>query len=209
MLLVLTIALSACGNTMTMSSTDQAVSAIYTAGAPTLDAQMPAPTATPLPVSTVAAKPAPTLIQPTPMPTLLLPANEPSQNPAPVFWDSNAPIQVDHSLCNNSAYIDDITIPDGTVLAPGETFIKTWTLENTGSCTWRNGYTLKFYEGDSMSGKDTEIGKTIVSGRKANFSIELIAPEEEGTYTGYWILTDNYDYPFGMPFYVQIIVSNK
>jgi len=60
-----------------------------------------------------------------------------------------------------------------------------------------------------MSGQDTEIGKTTASGREANFSIELTAPEEEGTYTGYWILKDNYGYPFGMPFYVQIVVSDQ
>jgi len=206
MLLVLTVAVSACGNATTMSSTDQIVSSVYTAAALTA---MSTPTAMPLPVSTATATPAPTLIPPTPMPTLIQPTNEPSQNPAPIFWDTNAPIQVDRSLCNNSAYIDDITIPDGTVLAPGEIFVKTWTLENTGSCLWKNGYTLTFYEGNSMSGQDTEIGKTIASGREANLSIELTAPETKGTYTGYWILKDNYGYPFGMPFYVQIVVADQ
>ena len=204
--LALTISLSACGNTTTIASTEQIISSVYTAAALTA---MSTPTTTPLPVSTATATPAPTLIPPTAMPVLIRPTNEPSQVSAPVFWDTNAPIQVDHSLCNNSAYIDDITIPDGTVLAPGEVFVKTWTLENTGFCTWKDGYTLTFYEGNSMSGQDTEIGKTTASGREANFSIELTAPEEEGTYTGYWILKDNYGYPFGMPFYVQIVVSDQ
>jgi hypothetical protein len=210
MLLVLTVALSACGNAITMSSTDQIVSSVYTAAALTsqAQAQISAPTATPLPVST--ATPAPTSIPPTVMPTLIPPTNEPNRNYEPIFLgNSNAPIQVDHSLCNNSAYIDDITIPDGTILAPGDIFIKTWTLKNTGFCTWKDGYTLTPYEGNSMSGETAEIDKSTASGRETKLSIELTAPDAEGTYTGYWILTDNHGYPFGMPFYVQIVVKNE
>jgi hypothetical protein len=212
MLLALMVVLSACGNTPTTSSTDQIVSVIYTAGVLTLDAQarMPASTLTPSPVSTATSTPTPTLVPPTAALTLILPTNAPIENHTSGLWqNSNAPIQVDYSLCDNSAYIEDVTIPDGTVLAPGETFIKTWMLENTGFCMWKDSYRLKFFEGDSMSGLDTEIGKTIASGRQAKVSIELTAPNSEGTYTGYWILANKYDYPFGMPFFVQIVVKNE
>jgi len=126
------------------------------------------------------------------------------------LWEvSTAPIQVDHNLCENSAYIEDASIPDGTVLAPGEIFVKSWVLENTGFCTWKDSYMLMFYEGDPMSGQNTEINKTIASGRQAKISIELTAPNSEGTYTGYWIMANQYGTPFGMPFYVQIIVINE
>jgi hypothetical protein len=210
--LMLAITLVACGNATTMSSTDQIVSGIYTAGALTLDAQAQMPTSTPkpLPVSTATSTPAPTLVPPITAPALTQPTNPPAQNPPSVYWqNSDAILQVDHSLCNNLAYVDDVTIPDGTVLAPGETFVKTWTLKNTGFCMWKAGFKLIFFEGDSMSGLDTEIGKTIASGRQANISIELTAPNSEGTYTGYWILSDDYGNPFGMPFYVQITVKNE
>jgi hypothetical protein len=211
-LLALTIALSACGNTTTMSSTDQIVAGIYTAGALTLNAQaqMPASTPTPLPISTATPTPTPTLVPPTAAPTLIPPTNTSIQNHTSGLWqNSDAPIQVDHSLCDNSAYIDDVTIPDGAVLAPGEIFVKKWTLQNTGFCMWKTNYTLTFFEGDSMSGLDTEIGRAIASGSQAKISIELTAPDAEGTYTGYWILADKYGRPFGMPFYVQIVVKNK
>lgn len=207
MLFTLTIALSACGSITTISSTNQIVSGTYTAGVPTLETQtqIPASTPTPLPVSTATPSLTPMLI----LPTLTLPTNEPNPNPAPVFWqNSNTLLQVDHSLCDNSAYIEDVTIPDGTVLAPGEIFVKTWILKNTGFCTWRDSYTLKFFEGDSMSGLDTEIGKATASGNQTKVSIELAAPNLEGTYTGYWILANKYGYPFGTPFFVQIVVKN-
>jgi hypothetical protein len=208
-LLALMIALSACGNVTTMSSTDQIVSGVYTAGALTLGAmRMPASTPTPLPVSTAA--PTLTLVPPAAAPTLILPTNAPIENhTSGLLQNSNVPIQVDYNLCDNSAYIEDVTIPDGTVLAPGETFVKTWMLENTGFCMWKDSYTLKFFEGDSMSGLDTEIGKAIASGRQAKISIELTAPNSDGTYTGYWILANKYGSPFGMPFFVQIVVKNE
>jgi len=201
MLFALTIALNACGNAMPTSSTDQVVSDIYTAGALTLDAvQTPAPTPTPLPISTATPTAAPTLIPQT---------NAPIENHTSGLWqNSNAPIQVDHSLCDNSAYIEDVTIPDGTVLAPGEIFVKTWMLKNTGFCMWKDSYMLTFFEGNSMSGLDTEISRVVASGRQAKISIALTAPALEGTYTGYWILADEYGTAFGMPFYVQIVVEN-
>ena len=205
MLLALTIALSACGNAATtMSSTNQIVSDIYTASVLTLDAQVQMPTSTPTPT------PVPTLAPPTAAPTLVLPTNTPIKNhPSGLWQNSNEPIRVDHSLCDNSAYIDDVTIPDGTVLAPGETFVKAWMLENTGFCIWKDSYVLTFFEGNSMSGQDTEIGKTVASGSQAKISISLTAPDAEGTYTGYWIMADRYGYPFGTPFFVQIVVKNE
>ena len=202
------ITLSACGNAPTISSTDKVVSDIYNASMLTLNAQAQvsaSTTATPLPVSTQTPTSTP-IVLPTAVPL----TNEPVQNhPSGLFWQSSKlSTKVDLSLCENSTYIDDVTIPDGTVLVPGETFVKKWTLKNTGFCMWRASYALKFFQGDSMSGEGTEIGRAIASGDNVNMSVTLTAPEAEGTYTGYWIMADDFGYSFGMPVYVQIIVSN-
>ena len=203
--LALTILLNACGST-TMSSTDQVASDLFNARA---QAQTPTFTSTPLPAFTTTSTPSPTLVPPTAAPTLVLPTNTPIKNhPSGLWKNPNEPIRVDYSLCDNSAYIEDVTIPDGTVLAPGETFVKTWMLENTGFCMWKDSYKLRFFDGTSMSGLDTEIGKAVASGRQTKVSIELTAPNLEGTYTGYWIMANKYDYPFGTPFFVQIVVKN-
>jgi hypothetical protein len=212
MLLTLMITLSACGNVPALSSTDKVVSDIYSASMLTLNAQahMSASTSTPLPVSTTTLTPSSTLIPTTAVPTLIPPTNDLVQNhPSGIFWQSSKlSTKVDLSLCENSTYIDDVTIPDGTVLTPGETFVKKWTLKNTGFCMWRAGYALKFFQGDSMSGEGTEIGRAIASGDNVNMSVTLTAPTTEGTYTGYWIMADDFGYSFGMPVYVQITVSN-
>ena len=42
--------------------------------------------------------------------------------------------------------------PDNTILQPGIYFWKTWTLLNTGTCTWNSSYNLIFWNGDLMGG---------------------------------------------------------
>jgi hypothetical protein len=207
------ITLSACGNVTAISSTNKVVSDIYSASMLTLNAQaqMSASTATAFPVFTTTPTPSPTLIPTRAVSTLIPLTNELIQNhPSGLFWQSSKlSTKVDLSLCENSTYIDDVTIPDGTVLTPGETFVKKWTLKNTGFCMWRASYALKFFQGDSMSGEGTEIGRAIASGDKANMSVTLTAPSSEGTYTGYWIMAEDFGYSFGMPVYVQIVVKNE
>jgi hypothetical protein len=212
--LTLAVALSACSAATPTPSTDQIVSEIYTQGAQTLVAlNTPASSSTPLPVPTFTptptSTPTPTLISPTAVPTVV-PLNVPIK-PHAVYmsWEPETHIRVDYSLCNSAAYFEDVTVHDGTVFSPNESFEKIWTIQNTGFCAWKANYMVKFFEGDSMSGLDTEIGRAVASGRPAKISIALTAPNSEGTYTGYWILADEYGTAFGMPFYVQIVVENE
>jgi hypothetical protein len=110
--------------------------------------------------------------------------------------------------CDNSVYISDVTIPDGTVFEPGATFTKTWGIQNTGTCTWSSSYSIVFSNGENMSGEATSIGQSVAPGSTAEISVELIAPEADGTYTGYWILENGSATAFGGYVYVQIIVSS-
>jgi hypothetical protein len=110
--------------------------------------------------------------------------------------------------CDNSVYVSDVTIPDGTVFEPGATFTKTWGIQNTGTCTWSSSYNIVFSNGEDMSGEATSIGQSVAPGSTAEISVELIAPEADGTYTGYWILENGSDTAFGGYVYVQIVVSS-
>ena len=50
-----------------------------------------------------------------------------------------------YRACDQAAFIRDVTVPDGSPFAPGETFTKTWRLQNTGTCTWTtSNYTLVY-----------------------------------------------------------------
>ena len=46
------------------------------------------------------------------------------------------------------AYFVAETIPDGTVLSPGEEFTKTWRIKNVGTDTWTTEYTIAFADGE-------------------------------------------------------------
>jgi hypothetical protein len=103
--------------------------------------------------------------------------------------------------CNNSIYIADLTIPDGTVLRPGEDFRKVWQFRNTGSCTWDEGYALVFIGGDTamdpVNYEITDSRDFIGPGEDAEFDIPLTAPLTEGTYQGTWRMRNDQGAYFG------------
>ncbi len=101
-----------------------------------------------------------------------------------------------------------MTITDGTILAPGESFVKTWEFQNTGTCDWSEEYLLTFVSGNDMDGETAEIGEEVSAGVTGDLSVSLIAPSTEGTYTGYWRLADEDGNLFGQSIYVMIVVSN-
>jgi hypothetical protein len=100
-----------------------------------------------------------------------------------------------------------VTIEDGTEIASGESFVKTWKLQNTGSCAWDDDFLLTFYSGEDMDGEATVIDEYVASGDAVEVSVALTAPETDGAYTGYWVLADSSGTAFGTAFYVQIEVS--
>jgi hypothetical protein len=110
--------------------------------------------------------------------------------------------------CNNSLFVSDVTIADGTILAPSESFTKTWEFQNNGTCTWEEDYLIVFTNGTDMDGETAEIGLDVSVGDSGDISVSLIAPEDECTYTGYWRLADGSGNAFGQSVYVMIVVSD-
>jgi photosystem II stability/assembly factor-like uncharacterized protein len=116
--------------------------------------------------------------------------------------------------CDKAAFVSDVTVPDGTLFSPGTTFIKTWRLKNSGTCTWTNAYRLVFYDGEQM-GAPTAInlpGK-VSPGVTVDLTVNMIAPATAGKYRGYWILSNAADKLFGLgtdaskPIWVEVNVS--
>ena len=56
------------------------------------------------------------------------------------------------SRCDAASFVTDVTYPDGSLVARGSTFVKTWRVKNAGTCSWTSSYALVFISGDSMSG---------------------------------------------------------
>lgn len=91
--------------------------------------------------------------------------------------------------CYRIQFVQDVTIPDNTSLEPGSSFVKTWRLRNSGSCTWTPDFALVFRAGNAMNAPGViNLNQTVYPGQTADVSVALTAPAAEGTYTGYWAL---------------------
>ena len=115
------------------------------------------------------------------------------------------------------AKFDGETIPDGTVMTPGQTFTKTWTLKNDGSCTWNANYSLVFISGDAMDGPAATplTTGTVAPGQSVQLSLSLRAPSSQGTYHGNFKLRNPAGVVFGLGpaanqnFWVEVKVANN
>lgn len=116
------------------------------------------------------------------------------------------------AACDQAQFMKDVTIPDGSVIAPGTTFKKTWRLKNIGTCTW-SGYQLVFESGESMSAVPDPIG-SVAPGQEVDVSVTFTAPTVNKTYRSYWrvrnasgvLIPVSYGTD-GQSFYVEIKVA--
>jgi hypothetical protein len=91
--------------------------------------------------------------------------------------------------CYRVAFLEDVTIPDGTTLHPGEPFTKIWRIQNSGTCTWSADYALAFVNGAQMDAPATiPLGKSVAPGENIDLSANMLAPRKAGTYQGNWKL---------------------
>ncbi len=109
--------------------------------------------------------------------------------------------------CNNSVFVSDVTVPDDTVMTPGQSFTKTWKLQNTGSCAWSTSYKVSFVSGNAMGGTTTALVAAVQPGQSGDISVAMKAPTTAGDAIGYWILTNDSGQNFGSSFYVKIKVG--
>jgi hypothetical protein len=156
---------------------------------------------------------------------IALTQNAPTQTPLPTIVPvTNTPMPTSTSVptatqviyCDWAAFIKDVSIPDGTVLAPGETFTKIWRLKNRGTCTWTSDYMLVFSSGSQMGGKTVvTFPGNVAPGQTVDVSILLTAPSTPGSYSGYWMLRNSSGALFGtgdkanIAFYVDIVVKDQ
>ena len=110
-------------------------------------------------------------------------------------------------LCDDAAFVSDVTISDGSVMTPGQDFLKTWKVRNTGDCTWGAGYTI-VYGGynDKMSGVPASIPTSVTPNQDVDVSVQFKAPTKLGEYLSAWRMANANGYAFGQFFFVKIVV---
>ena len=124
---------------------------------------------------------------------------EPSPEPATETPVGPTPTEGTEGCTDLAAFVSDVTYPDGADVEPGESFTKTWRLQNNGTCTWTSSYSLVFSHGDGMNAPaSVPLAGAVPPGGTVDLSVNLTAPNSPGTYQGYWLLRNNSGVLFGI-----------
>ena len=150
-----------------------------------------------------------------PVPTSALEATSTALT-APTFSPPTAPGSTGSvQQCQVVANLVGETIPDGTIMQPGEAFRKTWRLKNNGTCTWNSSYKIVYWSGDLMGAAMAyPLPRIVAPGEEVEIPLLLTAPITNGNFSGFWKLQSEWGTAFGVgqydqPFYVQINVNDS
>jgi hypothetical protein len=152
----------------------------------------------------------------TPTPSLPTDTSAPAatQAPAETSTATQAPVaQVTNAqgttvaLCDSLAFVADVNIQDGTSMSPGQDFLKTWKVKNTGSCPWGAGYKLVHAYGDEMSGQFQPLTTVVQPGEEVEVSIQFKAPDAANQYVSAWQMSNPKGVTFPQVIFVKIVVQ--
>jgi Ig-like domain-containing protein len=183
--LMAVLTLAACGPAKPAPTPTMSVDAIYTAAFHTLTAQQATQLALTPPTPTATSTLQPTVPPP------------PTLNPGLGLGSPTAAAGAGAQACDSSVYVNDVTIPDGTVVDAGKKFTKTWTVMNNGTCTWSTSYKLVLVGGEALGGSAIPVPASVPPGQQTQISVVLTAPTAAGNYTGSWQLQNASSQPFG------------
>jgi hypothetical protein len=108
---------------------------------------------------------------------------------------------------DNLTFIEDLTVPDGTQVQPGQAIDKQWQVENSGTCNWDADYRLKLVNGDPLGVPSEQALYPARAGVQVTLRILFTAPEQLGRHTSTWRAFDPQGRPFGDTFYVDVLVG--
>lgn len=148
--------------------------------------------------------------QPDPTPTALQPFIPPGSSPSPTpesepAQEATAPPE--RSCTNQLDFVDDLSIPDGTRVSPGQTLPKRWLIENSGTCDWDSTYSLRLVSGNALSAPEQQALYPARQGSRVTLQITFTAPSRPGNYATTWQAFDPSGQRFGDPFFMEITVE--
>ncbi len=98
---------------------------------------------------------------------------------------------------DNLTFLDDLSVPDGTVVEPGEEVVKQWQVQNSGSCEWTARYSLRNISGGSYGAEARQKLPVIPPGETGVIEITFTAPDIAGGHFSGWQAYDARGKPFG------------
>jgi len=112
--------------------------------------------------------------------------------------------------CTNALwFFQDLTIPDGTQVSPGERLDKRWLVQNAGSCNWDERYQIRLEAGSNMGVPAVQALFPSRSGLELTIRMNFIAPDDTGIYRSAWQAYDPDGLSFGDPFFIEIEVVDQ
>lgn len=108
---------------------------------------------------------------------------------------------------SNLRFIEDLTIPDGTIVNAGQLLDKQWRVENSGSCNWDERFRLQRISGPGLGAPDEQALYPARAGAQAVIRMLLQAPVEPGAYRSAWQAVDPQGNLFGDPIFVDFIIN--
>ncbi|XP_062222889.1 protein JOKA2-like [Phragmites australis] len=111
-----------------------------------------------------------------------------------------------------SRFILDVTVLDGTLMAPSTLFTKIWRMHNNGSTTWPLGTQLIWVGGDQFALQISVPLEIPVNGfpvdKEIDIAVDFVAPARPGRYISYWRLASPSGQKFGQRVWVHIQVED-
>lgn len=116
------------------------------------------------------------------------------------------PVTAAPPCTNDSKFVEDITVPDGTHFAPGTSFDKTWRIQNTGTCTWDTSYQFRLINDVALAGQNMNLPQTVAPNATLDITVKFVSPMTAGKYRSQWRIHAPDGTPFGQRPYVDIVV---
>ncbi|KAG6542941.1 hypothetical protein Mapa_015633 [Marchantia paleacea] len=110
----------------------------------------------------------------------------------------------------DARFVCDVSVFDGTELAPGTRFTKIWRLRNSGTAPWPSQTKLVNVDGDDLGSATItplQIGERgLAPEEEIEVSVDCVAPQQIGRYQSSWRLSTPWGPKFGHKIWVQIQV---
>jgi len=106
--------------------------------------------------------------------------------PPPPVPPPTPPTPTPRPTTDSATFVLDVTIPDGTVVSPGQSLHKVWRMQNSGTSTWGAGYEWVFISGEQMGAPSSVSVPSTSPGNAADIAVDMVAPNDPGAHCGTW-----------------------
>ncbi|MFQ5923997.1 MAG: NBR1-Ig-like domain-containing protein [Anaerolineales bacterium] len=117
-------------------------------------------------------------------------------------------LEPESATCVNDArFVEDLTVPDGYQVEPGEVLDKRWGVLNAGNCDWGAGYRLIRIDDGLIEAEGELALYPARAGETGVWSVQITAPDQVGDQLASWQAQSPDGTFFGDPVFVLIEVG--